>query len=579
MWLRIQSAPADMKRQSSRQSPVIKYIGLLAGLLVPLTACWVCASLLSSVRTGPSPASRPAQVTLRVACSPEKATTFKKLTDGFNKQGLRTDDGQALAVEMVEMDPEAMIDAALSGQIQAMTPDSSIWLDQLDRAWMDKTGGEVPLVGERVRYAVSPVVIAAWESVARELGYPGRPVGWQDILTRARQDPNFHWSHPSTASASGVLATLAEFYAGAGKTRGLTNDDVQSKAVIDYVSALEKTVRFYGEGEWAIIQRALSEGPGFLDAFIVQEQLVIYFNQQGRAGYGQVSNLPLLVAIYPIEGTLWQDHPLALLETPDLTAGQRLAFARLQEYLLSKDAQYLLLEAGYRPADLSISLNDPRSPITSAYGVDPREPQTALQIPGPAVVERVRDVWWLTKRHTNVYLVVDTSGSMQGSKLSQAQEALRVFIQQIKGDAERVGLIEFGSSVKREMTLEELGRNRGKLLDTVDNLEANGHTALLDAIYLAYRRLQDAADRERINAIVVMTDGLENNSSISLSYLISQIRTEGRAGVPVVIFCIAYGSDADYDTLQTIAEATGGQVRKGDLETIRGLYKILSTYF
>jgi len=49
--------------------------------------------------------------------------------------------------------------------------------------------------------------------------------------------------------------------------------------------------------------------------------------------------------------------------------------------------------------------------------------------------------------------------------------------------------------------------------------------------------------------------------------------------VPVVVFCIAYGDDADMDTLRAIAEASGGDVRRGDPETIRQLYKILSTYF
>ncbi len=48
---------------------------------------------------------------------------------------------------------------------------------------------------------------------------------------------------------------------------------------------------------------------------------------------------------------------------------------------------------------------------------------------------------------------------------------------------------------------------------------------------------------------------------------------------PVVVFCIAYGQDADMDTLRKIAEPSGGQVYVGDLETIRDLYKILSTYF
>ncbi|MEZ4767537.1 MAG: hypothetical protein R2844_03820 [Caldilineales bacterium] len=44
--------------------------------------------------------------------------------------------------------------------------------------------------------------------------------------------------------------------------------------------------------------------------------------------------------------------------------------------------------------------------------------------------------------------------------------------------------------------------------------------------------------------------------------------------MPVVVFTIAFGDDADYDVLQTIADASGGRVRQGDLETIRQLYRI-----
>ncbi|MBM4465526.1 MAG: VWA domain-containing protein, partial [Chloroflexi bacterium] len=106
-----------------------------------------------------------------------------------------------------------------------------------------------------------------------------------------------------------------------------------------------------------------------------------------------------------------------------------------------------------------------------------------------------------------------------------------------------------------------------------------GDTALLDAINAAYVRLQQLNDSERINAIVAMTDGRENHSRINLGELTRQMRQGNESGVPVVLFCIAYGDDADYDTLQALAEATDGQVRTGDLENIRQLYKILSTYF
>jgi Ca-activated chloride channel family protein len=547
----------------------------IAGLIV---ACFACGLVYLAVRQA-SGARLPwakEPVTFQVAYSPEKGELLRALIEGFNATKAKTDDGRPIRVEARELSPESMIQAAAGGEFHAISPDSSIWLDALDRAWMDEQATEVGLVGETVRYGVSPVVLAMWEDVARDMGYPQQAIGWGDLLAKAQSDPEFRWSHPSTSSASGLLATLAEFYAAVEKTRGLTEEDAKAQPTLDYVSALEKTVRYYGEGEWAVVQQALSEGRAYLDAFVCQEQLVVYFNQRsadrGRAG-------DRLVAIYPREGTLWEDHPLALLELPDLSPEARQAFGLFRDFVLSEESQHQILAAGYRPADLSIPLDSVDSPLMAANGVDPAQPQTTLQVPNPAVIEVVRDVWWYTKRHTNVYLVVDTSGSMQGTKLSSVQVALEAFLDSVKGDQEQVGLIDFSHQIKHHIFLDELGTNRGRLGSTIAGLEARGDTALLDAVTTAYVRLQDLGDAERINAIVAMTDGLENASRIKLPELSERIRSGNQQGVPVVIFCIAYGSDADLDALQAIADASGGQVRRGDLTTIEDLYKILSTYF
>ncbi len=568
-----QARMSRSSRQRSDSNVRTVLVVLLVLLFLMIGLCCGTYALLSRLFDGDEEPTIPApEAALTISYSPEKEPVFRELVDRFNEQGLETAEGQSVTVDAVPLDPEAMVNTVLEGgaSFQVMTPDSSVWLGQLDSAWYEQAGSEA--VGETARYAVSPVVIAMWEGVAREMGWPDQPISWQDLLDRAQADPDFRWSHPSTSSASGLLATLAEFYAGAGKTRGLTIKDVTAQETLDYVAALEKTVRYYGEGdEPAIIERALLEGRDFLDAFVVQEQMVIHFNT--RRGGGQEK----LVAIHPAEGALWEDHPLALLETGDLTPLQRQTFAQFRDYLLSPEAQQIILSYGYRPADLSIPLDGPASPLTAPNGVDPSEPKTSLQVPNASIIEVVRDVWWYTKRHTNVYLVVDTSGSMRDEKLAQAQEALRIFLDQIKGEQERVGLIEFASQVNTIVSLDELSRNRTALELAVDSLEAEGDTALLDATYVAQQQLKEMGDGERINAVVVMTDGRENNSWISLSNLVQELRDD--SGVPVVVFAIAYGQDADMQVLRIIAESTGGQVRQGDLETIEDLYKILSTYF
>jgi Ca-activated chloride channel family protein len=566
-----------------RVSPPVVWV-LVGGVLI--LCCLAVAIPWLAKRQNPGSvagmsAVDPRAATVTVAYSPEKAALFKSLAEKFNAQKLRTADRQVMRIELLELTPEDMVTQALAGQqqFQALTPDSSLWLDQLNRRWAQSQTAVEPgtieprLVGEPVRYAVTPIVIAAWEDAARSLGWPDKPVGWTTLQARAQGDKAFKWSHPSTAHASGLLATLAEFYAGAGVQRGLTAELAQDPKTLDFVGAVEKTVRHYGEAELAVIERAAKEGSGYLDAFVVSEQLVAALNS---GAFGRPPGR--LVALYPAEGTLWADHPLALLESPDLTPNQRRTFQAFREFLATPEVQTQVLQAGYRPADLSIPLDSPGSPLTAANGVNPAEPQTTLQLPPPDVVAAVQNAWALTKRKTNVILVVDSSGSMEGDKLSNAQAALRTFLAQIPSDQERVGLVEFNTDVVNIIELDTLARNRPMLVSSVDSLQAGGNTALLDAVRTAYARLQREADPDRINAIVAMTDGRENASAVSLQQLTREIRA-GNQDLPVVIFAVAYGRDADYEVLQALADASNGQVREGTPETIRDLYKILSSYF
>ncbi|NLT43065.1 MAG: VWA domain-containing protein [Anaerolineae bacterium] len=553
-----------MQAQRSRTTQLLVILALAFLLVTALPfACWWGASRL---RTGLAPA----EATLRLAYSPEKGELLRALLEDFEAQGLKTSTGSTMKVVAEEMLPERMTAPAVAGELDAVCPDSSFWLTAIDQAWQEQSLDGGTLVGESVRFAISPVVIAIREEVARSMGHPERPLGWADILDKARNDPGFEWSHASTSTASGLLATLAQFYAGAGKTRGLTIEDATRQATLDYVAAVEATVKHYGEGELATVMMALEEGALGLDAFVVQEQLVVYYNARSSEK---------LVAVYPAEGTLWEDHPLALLESAGLTVEARETFQALKRYLLLPEAQQAVLSHGYRPADLSLSLTASGSPLTASNGVDPAQPQTVLQMPSPAVVQVVRDVWWYTKRHTNVFLVVDVSGSMAGDKLENARAGLLSFLGGMKGDDERVGLVQFSGSVGGMMPLNELGRNRQALAAAIANLNAGGNTALLDGIATAYAQLQGLGDRDRINAIVVMTDGRENASRVGLRELQRRIREGNRDGVPVFIFCIGYGRDADMDMLRAIAETSGGQVREGDLLSIEELYRLISTYF
>lgn len=524
---------------------------------------------------------------LTIAVSPVMAPVLADLAETFNAQALRAPDGKSLKVAVITYDPEAMVRAAVqSPPFQAISPDSTLWLDRLEQLWAARAvdGAEsdaaMPIGQRRIsaqtRYAVSPIVLAAWEDVARRLGWPDQPVSWQDVQQRATQDPDFKWSHANTKHASGLLAVLAEFYAGAGLTRGLTVETATDPATLEYVKAVEGTVRFYGENEDQVVEQLKSEGRNFLDLFVAQERVVLDWNRQNPG--------ERLIALYPAEGTLWTDHPLALLELgqgegePAVTKNQQRAFQAFSEFITGAEAQQQLLAAGYRPADLSITLDSAESPFANNDAVDWREPQTTLQMPSTEVVNVVRDYWYYTKRPTNVYLIVDTSGSMEGSKLAAAKSALKAFLEQIAGDRDRVGIVEFGSGLKDYSLLAALDdETRQRLNSTIDNMEAAGGTALIDAVYAGVTTLQREDQPDAINAVVVMTDGLENESGYNLYDLQALVRQN--PSLPIVIFTIGFGDDADEETLSEMARIGGGQFRRAGEADIEELYRIISTYF
>ncbi|MCB0052956.1 MAG: VWA domain-containing protein, partial [Caldilinea sp.] len=93
----------------------------------------------------------------------------------------------------------------------------------------------------------------------------------------------------------------------------------------------------------------------------------------------------------------------------------------------------------------------------------------------------------------------------------------------------------------------------------------------------AVATLQREDQPDAINAVVVMTDGLENESGYNLYDLQSLVRQS--PSLPIVIFTIGFGNDADEETLSEMARIGGGQFRRAGEADIEELYRIISTYF
>jgi len=230
---------------------------------------------------------------------------------------------------------------------------------------------------------------------------------------------------------------------------------------------------------------------------------------------------------------------------------------------------------GFRPADLNAK---PEGRVTAAAGADPAQPARVLGLPEPRVLDRIRRTWRADRKPANVLLVVDTSGSMNDeNRLARAKGGLRTFLREVSPN-DRIGLTIFSDRIQ---PLVAIGQRRGELPSLVDRLIADGGTAVYEAAAQGLDEVRKLKDKERINAVVLLTDGEDTDSSLDAEAVVRKAAAQGDSEDQVRVFTIAYsaGAQGAAETLKRIAQASGGQAYTGDTEDIETVYRSISSFF
>jgi Ca-activated chloride channel family protein len=545
----------------------------------------VTAEASGSTRTSPSSAPAAAKpVTLTVAYGSEKKTWLEEQAAAFKASGAKTKSGRPIAVQPLAMGSGEAVQGIVNGSLKphVFSPASGLYISILNSAWAQKSGSAKAISPAGEPLVLSPIVVAMWKPMAEALGWPGKSIGWSDLL-KVNADPrgwgalgHAEWgrfklghTHPEFSS-SGLQAILAEAYAGAKKTRGLTTADLDQKGTQAFLTSIEQTIVHYGKSTGFFSDKMLARGPAYLSAAVLYENLVI-------ESYGKSSGAPFpIVAVYPTEGTFWSDHPYAVLDAPQVGAEERDAAEVFLKFLKQRPAQERALALGFRPADPSIPTGPP---IDAVHGVDPKQPQTLLEVPDGAVIDKLLAVWQKSKKASDVILVFDKSGSMNGKPLAEAKEGAKAFLATLH-DRDDVSLIFFDGNVYPTFGPKRLGESKPEILSRIDGLIADGKTALYDATAQAYDLGKSRAEKApaQIHAIVVMTDGRDEGSSLTLPELTRRFAGSSEAA-EVKIFTIAYGDQADPTVLTQIAEAAKGTTAKGTTATIVDVFRDMAAFF
>lgn len=533
-----------------------------------------------------------------VVASSEKADIMRAVAERYNSSGASVE-GKCVKVQVNTKASGGAEAALVSGWNQASdgqpptvwSPAASTWVKLLDtdlkkndKAALVMTGAEY----DPVSIVKTPLVLAMPEPAARALGWPDKPIGWKTIAgLAATPDGWASVGHPEWGkftlgktspdlSTSGLAATVGAFVAATGKSSDLTAADLKDPAVLATVKAVEQSAVHYGDTTLTFLtnlQAADDKGKGltYVSAVAVEEKSVWDYNQGNPDGsLKTVGKHPppkvKLVAVYPSEGTLYSDNPYVILNAPWVTAEQQQAAVSFRSFLLTPESQNLFTDAGFRDAqgNAGSALAD------QAFAKTVPVPQ--LNAPNGDTLAQVRAVWHDIRKKAQVMLVLDVSGSMgeaatEGSKLDEARAAASEALSQLNPEDE-VGLSIFTTNLPGNgnyQTLVPIGPARTTapaIKVSLANLAPLNATPLYAAVRKSATDMAASADKDRINAVVVLTDGRNEATDNDLDRLLTDLTVltgSESSRSTVRVFTIAYGPDADLETLQRISAATGAK--------------------
>ncbi|WP_114907926.1 substrate-binding domain-containing protein [Ornithinimicrobium murale] len=231
--------------------------------------------------------------------------------------------------------------------------------------------------------------------------------------------------------------------------------------------------------------------------------------------------------------------------------------AELEEALLSDAAASVLQAGGFSAGD------------------------AAATAPDEAAVAALTEQWGALNPPSRLLAVIDVSGSMDEqvadtTRIGITSEAAGVGLSMFPDDS-AVGLWAFSTDrgpegedfaellPVRPLTEEAAGRTQRALLgEAAEGLTQDfttGDTGLHDTILAAYRHMQEDWQEGYVSSIVLLTDGVNDDSTGGLSEdeLITELEAAADPAREVRLILIGMGPDVDSAALDRVATAAGGQ--------------------
>lgn len=146
----------------------------------------------------------------------------------------------------------------------------------------------------------------------------------------------------------------------------------------------------------------------------------------------------------------------------------------------------------------------------------------------------------------NIAIVLDKSGSMQGEKLTRAQEAATLAVSLLDAN-DVVSVISYDSVVKVLVPATKV-QDKKPIQAAIESMRANGSTALFAGVSKGAAEVREFLDKERVNRVILLSDGQANVGPSSPTELGKLGASLGKDGISVTTIGLGDGYNEDLMT-------------------------------
>lgn len=155
----------------------------------------------------------------------------------------------------------------------------------------------------------------------------------------------------------------------------------------------------------------------------------------------------------------------------------------------------------------------------------------------------------------NLSIVLDRSGSMEGAKLEKARQAAAMAVDKL-GDDDIFSLVTYDSETNLLIAPERVGGqdHREDLKARIHRIQPGGSTALHAGVVLGAKQVRRFFEKERVNRVILLSDGIANvgpSKTSDLARLGRELRSDG-----IAVSTVGLGDDYNEDLMTALAESS-----------------------